>query len=62
MKTAINLVSLPFRLLLYLASFGWNFVLPFIGLRPHIDRGRAILLAIGLALVWTYWIALAIMR
>lgn len=60
MKTAITALSLAFRVLLYLASFGWNVVLPFIGLRPHIDRSRAIILGAGLVLVWMYWIALAV--
>jgi hypothetical protein len=62
MKTAVNILSLAFRVLVYLASFGWNVVLPIIGLKPHIDRSRAIALGLGLALVWTYWIALLAAR
>jgi hypothetical protein len=62
MKTALSAVSFVFRALLYLVSFGWNVVLPFVGLRPHIDRGRAIMIGLGLAFVWAYWIAIAIAR
>ena len=62
MKAALSPVSCIFHALLYLVSFGWNVVLPFVGLRPHIDRGRAIMLGIGLAFVWAYWIAIAIAR
>lgn len=62
MKAALSAVSFVLHALLYLVSFGWNVVLPFVGLRPHIDRVRAIVLGIGLAFVWAYWIAIAIAR
>lgn len=62
MKTVFSALTVAFRVFQYLASFSWNVVLPFIGLQPYIDRSRAIMLGSGVALIWAYWIALAVCR